>query len=36
VVVSASNVHLAFAKNEKVTAQQKAAKFDIDWLKPCE
>lgn len=30
VVASALNVHFAFAKNENVTATQKAVKFDND------
>lgn len=33
-VACALNVHFAFTKNENVTAQQNATKFDVDWLKP--
>lgn len=32
VVASALKVQRAFAKNEKVTATQKAMKLDTDWL----
>jgi len=34
VFASALKVHLAFAKKENVTATQKAARLDIDWLAP--
>lgn len=34
VVASELNVHLALAKNEKVTATQKAAKFENDCCEP--
>lgn len=31
-VASDLNVHLALTKNENVTAQPKAIRFEVDWL----